>query len=90
MVEQMLEDYDRAHGLKSASLRYFNAAGADPSGKIGERHEPESHLIPRVLQCAAGRLKNFKIFGTDYDTPDGTCIRDYIHVNDLCEALFPA
>ena len=86
MVEQILEDYDRAHGLKSVSLRYFNAAGADPSGKLGERHEPESHLIPRVLQGASGRRSDITVFGADYDTPDGTCIRDYIHVLDLCDA----
>ena len=86
IVEQMLDDYDRAHGLKSAALRYFNAAGADPGGKLGERHDPESHLIPRVLQCAAGRLDRISIFGSDYDTPDGTCIRDYVHVADLCHA----
>jgi len=86
LVEQILEDYDHAHGLKSVSLRYFNAAGADPSGKLGERHEPESHLIPRVLQSASGRRNGVTVFGTDYDTPDGTCIRDYIHVVDLCEA----
>jgi UDP-glucose 4-epimerase len=86
MVEQMLEDYDRAHGVKSVSLRYFNAAGADPSGRLGERHEPESHLIPRVLQSASGRRNGVAVFGADYDTPDGTCIRDYIHVIDLCEA----
>jgi UDP-glucose 4-epimerase len=86
MVEQMLEDYARAHGVKSVSLRYFNAAGADPSGKLGERHEPESHLIPRVLQSASGRRNGVAVFGADYDTPDGTCIRDYIHVVDLCEA----
>jgi UDP-glucose 4-epimerase len=86
MVEEILGDYDGAHGLKSVALRYFNAAGADPSGKLGERHEPESHLIPRVLRSAAGRLDRIKVFGTDYDTPDGTCIRDYIHVSDLCVA----
>jgi len=67
-------------------LRYFNAAGADPDGELGERHEPETHLIPLVLQAASGRRKNISVFGTDYDTPDGTCIRDYIHVQDLCEA----
>ena len=86
MVEQMLEDYDVAYGLKSSSLRYFNAAGADPSGQLGERHDPETHLIPLVLQAASGRRAQIKIFGTDYPTPDGTCIRDYIHVHDLCAA----
>lgn len=85
-VEQMLEDYDRAHGLKSISLRYFNAAGADPKGRAGECHEPETHLIPLVLQVASGRRESIAVYGTDYDTPDGTCIRDYIHVSDLCSA----
>lgn len=85
-VEQMLEDYDRAHGLKSISLRYFNAAGADPKGRAGECHEPETHLIPLVLQVASGRREAIAVYGTDYDTPDGTCIRDYIHVTDLCSA----
>jgi UDP-glucose 4-epimerase len=86
MVEQMLQDYETAYGLKSVSLRYFNAAGADPAGQLGERHEPETHLIPLVLQAASGRRSAVTVFGTDYDTPDGTCIRDYIHVADLCEA----
>jgi len=86
MVEQILEDYDRAYGLKSTCLRYFNAAGADPEGEIGERHDPETHLIPLILQAASGRRDAITVFGTDYDTPDGTCIRDYIHVQDLCEA----
>jgi len=86
MVEQMLEDYDSAYGLKSFALRYFNAAGADPEGELGERHEPETHLIPLVLQAASGRRGAITVFGTDYDTPDGTCIRDYIHIQDLCAA----
>ena len=86
MIEQVLEDYDRAYGLKSVCLRYFNAAGADPQGELGERHDPETHLIPLVLQAASGRRPNIAVFGRDYDTPDGTCIRDYIHINDLCEA----
>jgi len=86
MVEQILEDYDRAYDLKSVSLRYFNAAGADPAGQLGERHEPETHLIPLVLRAASGRLPDIKVFGRDYATPDGTCIRDYVHVVDLCEA----
>ncbi|MCK4461907.1 MAG: UDP-glucose 4-epimerase GalE [candidate division Zixibacteria bacterium] len=86
MVEQILSDYEKAHGLKSVSLRYFNAAGADPAGKLGERHEPESHLIPLVLRVASGRQEAIKVFGRDYDTPDGTCIRDFIHVLDLCQA----
>ncbi len=86
MVEQVLKDYDRAYGLKSVCLRYFNAAGADPDGALGERHVPETHLIPLVLQAASGRREAISVFGTDYDTPDGTCIRDYIHVADLCDA----
>jgi UDP-glucose 4-epimerase len=86
MVEQILEDYDRAYGLKSIALRYFNAAGADPDGQLGERHDPETHLIPLVLQAASGRRPHISVYGSDYDTPDGTCIRDYIHVADLCEA----
>lgn len=90
MVERILEDYDRAYGLKSTCLRYFNAAGADPEGEIGERHNPETHLIPLILQAASGRRTAITVFGTDYDTPDGTCIRDYIHVQDLCEAHLSA
>lgn len=86
MVEQVLEDYDLAFGLKSVCLRYFNAAGADPACELGERHEPETHLIPILLQVASGRRARAAVFGTDYATPDGTCIRDYIHVSDLCEA----
>lgn len=85
-IEQILEDYDRAYQLKSVCLRYFNAAGADPDGELGERHDPETHLIPLVLQAASGRRSSISVFGRDYDTPDGTCIRDYIHINDLCEA----
>jgi UDP-glucose 4-epimerase len=86
MIEQVLEDYDKAYGLKSVCLRYFNAAGADPEGELGERHLPETHLIPLILQAASGRRKSISVFGTDYDTPDGTCIRDYVHVADLCDA----
>lgn len=86
MVEQALADYDKAYGLKSVCLRYFNAAGADPEGQLGERHEPETHLVPLVLQAASGRRAHISVFGRDYDTPDGTCIRDYIHIVDLCEA----
>jgi UDP-glucose 4-epimerase len=86
MVEQALADYDRAYGLRSMCLRYFNAAGAHPTGTLGERHDPETHLIPLVLQAASGRRPHISVFGRDYDTPDGTCIRDYIHVADLCEA----
>ncbi|HET7392554.1 MAG TPA: UDP-glucose 4-epimerase GalE [Candidatus Binatia bacterium] len=83
MVEQVLRDYDSAYGLRSVCLRYFNAAGADPEARIGETHEPETHLIPLLLQVASGRRQSAQIFGDDYDTPDGTCIRDYIHVLDL-------
>lgn len=86
MAEQILEDFDRAYGLKSICLRYFNASGADPTGKLGERHDPETHLIPLVMQAASGRRKSITVFGRDYDTPDGTCIRDYIHVSDLASA----
>ncbi len=86
IVEQALADYERAYDFKSVSLRYFNAAGADPEGQLGERHEPETHLIPLVLQTASGRRPHISVFGQDYDTPDGTCIRDYIHINDLCSA----
>jgi UDP-glucose 4-epimerase len=86
MVEQALGGYDRAFRLKSVCLRYFNAAGADPEGGLGERHEPETHLIPLVLQAASGRRPDIVVFGRDYDTPDGTCIRDYVHVMDLCQA----
>jgi len=84
-VERILADCDGAHGLKSIVLRYFNAAGADESGQIGEMHEPETHLIPLVLKCALSE-KPIRIFGTDYPTPDGTCLRDYVHVTDLAQA----
>lgn len=86
MVEQALSDYERAYGLRAVCLRYFNAAGADPDGELGERHDPETHLIPLILQAASGRRESIKIFGNDYDTEDGTCVRDYIHINDLCDA----
>jgi UDP-glucose 4-epimerase len=86
MVERILQDVDRAHGLRSVVFRYFNAAGAHPSGTIGERHLPETHLIPLALQAAAGIRRGIDIYGTDYPTPDGTCIRDYIHVTDLAQA----
>jgi UDP-glucose 4-epimerase len=86
MVEQALRDYGVAHGLRAICLRYFNAAGSDPEGELGERHEPESHLIPLVLRAASGRRENISIFGSDYDTRDGTCVRDYVHVLDLCQA----
>jgi UDP-glucose 4-epimerase len=85
-VERILQDYDTAYGLKSVIFRYFNAAGADPNGLLGEDHQPETHLLPLVLQAAAGKRAAVSIFGTDYDTPDGTCIRDYIHVTDLAQA----
>lgn len=84
--EYLLKAYDETYGLRFASLRYFNAAGADESGEIGEMHDPETHLIPVALQAAAGMRPELQIFGDDYPTPDGTCIRDYIHVNDLGEA----
>lgn len=86
IIEQILQDYDKAYGLRSISLRYFNAAGADPAARLGERHNPESHLIPLVLQAASGRRDSINVYGDDYLTEDGTCIRDYIHIVDLCEA----
>ncbi|MBE9018330.1 UDP-glucose 4-epimerase GalE [Chroococcidiopsis sp. CCALA 051] len=86
MVERILADFDVAYGFKSVCFRYFNAAGADPTGLLGEDHDPETHLIPLVLQTALGKRQSVSIFGTDYDTPDGTCIRDYIHVSDLADA----
>ena len=85
LVERMLEWLHRIHGLRYASLRYFNAAGASAADR-GEAHQPESHLIPRIMNVALGRQKQIEIFGTDYPTPDGTCVRDYIHVSDLAEA----
>ena len=86
MVEQALADASAAHGFRSVSLRYFNASGAHPSGEIGEMHEPEPHLIPRALMAAHGEIDAIDVFGTDYPTPDGTAIRDYIHVCDLADA----
>ena len=86
MIERILADFDRAHGLRSISLRYFNAAGADPEGQTGEAHDPETHLIPLVLDAATGKRAAIQLFGDDYDTPDGSCIRDYIHVTDLAAA----
>lgn len=86
MTETMLEDISRAHGLNFAALRYFNAAGADPDGEIGEEHDPETHLIPNALKAAVGLGGPMKLFGTDYPTPDGTCIRDFVHVTDLAHA----
>lgn len=86
MLERVLKDCDHAFGLKSVFLRYFNASGCDAEGEIGEDHNPETHLIPRILMAATGEIENITVFGTDYPTPDGTCIRDYIHVNDLASA----
>lgn len=85
-IEHALADYGAAYGLKWAALRYFNAAGADPDGELGECHEPETHAIPLAIQAALGRGGVFRLFGEDYDTPDGTCVRDYIHVTDLADA----
>jgi len=86
VCEHMMDDFDLAHGLKSARLRYFNAAGADPTAEIGEDHDPETHLIPLVLDAASGKRPNVTVYGTDYPTPDGTAVRDYIHVDDLARA----
>ena len=86
MVEQMLADYGAAYGLRSVALRYFNAAGADRDGELSERHEPETHLIPLAVQSALGLRGALTVFGDDYDTADGTCVRDYVHVEDLCAA----
>jgi UDP-glucose 4-epimerase len=86
MVEQILEDYSRAYDFNFMALRYFNAAGADPSGKLAEHHEPETHLIPLILQTAQGVRNAITVYGRDYETPDKTCIRDYVHVSDLCSA----
>ena len=86
MIEQALRWAGSQHGLRSACLRYFNAAGADPSGRLGEDHDPETHLIPLVIDAALGRREALTVFGADYPTRDGTCIRDYIHVTDLCDA----
>lgn len=85
-VEGIFKDYKKAYGLQFVVLRYFNAAGADPDGEIGESHDPETHIIPLVLDAASGKRADIKVFGTDYDTPDGSCIRDYIHVTDLADA----
>jgi len=90
MVERVLKDYEKAYGLKYTALRYFNAAGADEKGEIGEMHDPETHLIPIVLKTALGERDIIYIFGNDYDTRDGTCVRDYIHVNDLADAHLKA
>lgn len=90
IVERIFKDYQKAYGLQFAVLRYFNAAGADPDGEIGESHDPETHIIPLVLDAASGKRNEIKVFGTDYDTPDGSCIRDYIHVTDLADAHLKA
>jgi UDP-arabinose 4-epimerase len=86
MFERVLADFDTAYGLRSISLRYFNAAGADPEAEIGEAHDPETHLVPLALFAATGKLSSLTVFGTDYPTLDGTCVRDYVHVSDLAEA----
>lgn len=86
MIEQIFADYERAYHLRHISLRYFNASGASKDGQIGESHEPETHLIPLVLKAIKGEIEAINVFGTDYDTPDGTCIRDYIHIEDLAQA----
>jgi len=90
MVEKILGDAANAYGLRSVALRYFNAAGADPSGEIGEAHSPETHLIPNVLRSLLGQGPELKVFGSDYATRDGTCVRDYVHVNDLASAHLKA
>lgn len=86
MVERMMADFGAAHGLRAVALRYFNAAGADADGEIGERHDPETHLVPLAIRAATGRGETLTVFGDDYPTPDGTCLRDYIHVADLADA----
>ncbi|TIT52347.1 MAG: UDP-glucose 4-epimerase GalE [Mesorhizobium sp.] len=90
MGEQIIGDYASAYGMKFAILRYFNACGADPDGELGEWHTPETHLVPRVLMAASGIIDEIEVFGTDYETPDGTCVRDYIHVSDLARAHLKA
>lgn len=86
VIETILSDYREAYGFSSTSLRYFNAAGADPDGELGEKHDPESHLIPLAIQAALGYRDSMTVFGRDYDTKDGTCVRDFVHVTDLCDA----
>lgn len=86
MMEQLCRDFDHAHGIRFMALRYFNACGCDPDGETGERHDPEPHLIPRALMAATGEIDALDVFGDDYPTADGTCVRDYIHVNDLASA----
>ncbi|MEO5759598.1 MAG: UDP-glucose 4-epimerase GalE [Mesorhizobium sp.] len=90
MGEQIIKDYASAYGTRYAILRYFNACGADPDGELGEWHSPETHLVPRVLMAASGMIDEIEVFGTDYDTSDGTCVRDYIHVSDLARAHLKA
>jgi UDP-arabinose 4-epimerase len=90
VIERALGDFDAAYGMRSVCLRYFNAAGCDPDGEAGEIHDPETHIIPRLLMAATGELPHFDIFGTDYPTPDGTCLRDYIHVADLAQGHLQA
>jgi UDP-arabinose 4-epimerase len=86
MMEHIVEDYAAAYGIRYVSLRYFNACGADPDGELSERHDPETHLIPRALMAASGQIPHLAVFGDDYETDDGTCVRDYIHVTDLARA----
>lgn len=86
MIERIMSDFGAAYGLESVALRYFNAAGADPDGELGERHDPETHLIPLALGAAMDPARELTVFGTNHDTPDGTCVRDYVHVTDLAEA----
>ena len=86
MIEEILKDFESAYGLKYVSFRYFNAAGHDPEGELSERHDPETHLLPLIMQAANSQRDSISIYGTDYDTKDGTCVRDYIHVNDLANA----
>ena len=90
MVEKILQDFDAAYGIKHINLRYFNAAGADLDAEIGEKHEPETHLIPLAIFAAQGKRDKLMVFGDDYDTKDGTCVRDYVHVDDLAEAHYKA
>ncbi|MDL2210834.1 UDP-glucose 4-epimerase GalE [Desulfovibrio sp. OttesenSCG-928-O18] len=90
VAEMMMADFARAHAFKCVALRYFNAAGADDAGDLGENHDPESHLIPNAIKAALGQAPALKVFGNDYDTPDGTCLRDYVHVNDLADAHLAA
>jgi UDP-arabinose 4-epimerase len=90
MMENVCGDFERAYGIRSVALRYFNAAGCDPDGMIGERHDPEPHLIPRIFMAQDGAIETLDIMGDDYPTPDGTCIHDYIHVNEEAETRTPS